>query len=357
MYPALTVLQALANDAQPVLWVGGEGGMEADLVKRASVPYTSIPAAGVHGVGLATLPRNIVKLMRGWLASRKILRSFNPDVVLFTGGYVAVPMALAAISRPSLLFVPDIEPGLAMKVLARFSDMIALTIDESRAFFNSRKNMVVTGYPTRAELGTWTRESGCEALKLDAKRKVLLVFGGSKGARSINRAVTAVLPDLLQEMQVVHITGTLDWDEVDAARNKLLPELEKNYHPYPYLHEEMGAALAAADMAVTRAGAFVFGELPQFGLPAILVPYPYAWRYQKVNAQYLVNQNAAVMLENEQLPALLLTNIQQLIRDEERLKTMKANIQKLSRPNAARNIAALLMELAAQTTDNSGGEA
>ncbi len=357
MYPALTVLQALAKDAQPVLWVGGEGGMEADLVKRAGIPFTSIPAAGVHGVGLAALPRNIVKLMRGWLASRKILRDFNPDVVLFTGGYVAVPLALAAISLPSLLYVPDIEPGLAMKVVARFSDMIALTIDESRAFFNSRKQMVVTGYPTRAELGNWTRQSGCKALKLDAKRKVLLVFGGSKGARSINRAITTVLPDLLKEMQVIHITGTLDWDEVSAVRNKLQPELAKDYHPYPYLHEEMGAALAAADIAVTRAGASVLGELPQFGLPAILVPYPYAWHYQKVNAQYLVKQNAAVMLENEQLPSLLLINIQQLIRNEERLKTMKANMQKLSRSNAARNIAALLMELAAQTTDNAGGEA
>ena len=121
VYPALSVLQALDKDPLDMLWVGSEGGMEEDLVKRAGIRYTAIPAAGVHGVGLKALPGNLVRLARGVLASRRILREFNPQVLFFTGGYVAVPMALAGTGVPSLLFVPDIEPGLALKTLARFA--------------------------------------------------------------------------------------------------------------------------------------------------------------------------------------------------------------------------------------------
>ena len=357
VYPALTVLQALGNAAQPVLWVGGEGGMESGLVTRAGIPYETIPAAGVHGVGLKQLPANLFKLFRGWIASRRILRRFNPDVLLFTGGYVAVPMALAALKKQTLLYVPDIEPGLALRVLARFSDVIALTAEESRTYFNRSKKMIVTGYPIRNQLGDFTKESGRQALSLEQDRKVLLVFGGSKGARSINRAVMAVLPDLLHEMQIVHITGTLDWKEAAAEAARIPPELAASYHPYPYLHEEMGAALAAADLVVSRAGASVLGEFPLFGLPAILVPYPFAWRYQKVNADYLVRHQAAVLLENEQLASRLLSTIHELIRDEERLSEMGKAMKLLSRPQAAADIAAALTYLAAGNRASSGGAA
>jgi UDP-N-acetylglucosamine--N-acetylmuramyl-(pentapeptide) pyrophosphoryl-undecaprenol N-acetylglucosamine transferase len=106
-------LRTLQRSNLQTLWVGGEGGMEEDLVKRAGIPYRSIPAAGVHGVGLRTLPGNVAKLMRGVIASRRILREYKPDVLFFTGGYVAAPMALAGGKIPTVLFVPYIENGLA----------------------------------------------------------------------------------------------------------------------------------------------------------------------------------------------------------------------------------------------------
>ena len=121
MYPALAVLQALENKINSSLWVGGKNGMEADLIKDQSIPYAEIPAAGVHGVGLRTLPGNLVKLLQGVFASSRILNQFKPDAILFTGGYVAAPMAIAAKRIPSLLFVPDIEPGMALKFLARYA--------------------------------------------------------------------------------------------------------------------------------------------------------------------------------------------------------------------------------------------
>jgi UDP-N-acetylglucosamine--N-acetylmuramyl-(pentapeptide) pyrophosphoryl-undecaprenol N-acetylglucosamine transferase len=319
--------------------------MEADLVQREQIPYTDIPAAGVHGVGLRSLPRNLSQLWRGVLASRRILKEFKPDVILFTGGYVAAPMAVAARSIPTLLYVPDIEPGLALKFLASRATCIALTAEESRTYFSSKARVKVTGYPTRPNLTHWDAATGRKELGLQDNRPTLLVFGGSKGARSINRAVAAILPELLSQVQIVHITGKLDWDEMQTCKTGLAADLSEHYHIYPYLHE-MGVALASADLAVSRAGASSLGEYPLFGLPAILAPYPYAWRYQKVNADHLVKNGAALLLDDEKLTTDLLATVQSLFADRTRLTAMSAAMRSLATPQAAQELADLVEELA-----------
>jgi UDP-N-acetylglucosamine--N-acetylmuramyl-(pentapeptide) pyrophosphoryl-undecaprenol N-acetylglucosamine transferase len=345
VYPALAVLQALSDKAD-ILWVGGEGGMEARLVERAGVPFKAIPAAGVHGVGLRSLPGNLGRLGRGVFAARRILQAYRPDVLFFTGGYVAVPMALAGWRIPSLLYVPDIEPGLALSTLARFASRICLTVEESARFFRRPTRLRVTGYPVRRELTGWTRQSGRQALGLSESDPVLLVTGGSKGARSINQAVLASLPALLELTQVVHITGELDWPEVEAQTRHLNEMQQSRYHVYPYLHEEMGAVLAAADLVLSRGGASALGEYPLFGLPAILVPYPHAWRYQKINAAYLTRQGAAVTLEDGQLKETLLPTVRAVLQTPERLDSMRASMRQLAHPEAAAEIAEELIALA-----------
>ena len=353
MYPALSVLQALGSKAQPVLWVGGKGGMEADLIQRAGIPFASIPAAGLHGIGLGALPRNLAQLAQGTLASRRILAKFKPDVLFFTGGFIAAPMAVADRGIPTLLYVPDIEPGSALKFLARNATKIALTAPESKAYFNDSARLVVTGYPTRAELAHWDKAEGRKKLGLRDDLPVLLVLGGSKGARSINRGLLPVLPQLLKLAQVVHLSGQLDWEEVQAVQAQLPTDLAKDYHAYPYLHEEMGAALASADLAISRAGASTMGEYPLFGLPAILVPYPHAWRYQKVNADYLVNHDCAVMVKDEELPLQLLGTVQGLLGNPMQLDSMHKAMRALYQPEAANRIASLLEELAQKKEGNS----
>ena len=179
---------------------------------------------------------------------------------------------------------------------------------------------------------------------------VLVVFGGSSGARSINRALFAALPELLGEMQVVHISGRLDWSEVEAAQTRLAQDLAQDfverYRAYPYLHEEMGAALASADLVASRAGASSLGELPLYGLPAVLVPYPYAWRYQMVNAQYLEKRGAAVIISDAELGSKLTGIVRDLMADHQRLAGMGAAMRSLAKPNAAQQIAGLLGSLA-----------
>ncbi|NPV76576.1 MAG: UDP-N-acetylglucosamine--N-acetylmuramyl-(pentapeptide) pyrophosphoryl-undecaprenol N-acetylglucosamine transferase [Anaerolineae bacterium] len=349
MYPALSVLQALGSDVTQVLWVGGQGGMEASLVQRAGVPFTAIPAAGVHGVDLRALPRNIGLLLRGMAASRRVLQDFRPDVLLFTGGYVAAAMALAARQYPTLVYVPDIEPGLALKFLVRFADVIAVTAEESRAFLPANKRVVVTGYPTRLDFGAWDPAAARARLGMQADLPVLLVFGGSKGARSINRAVSACLPKLLEEFQVFHVTGELDYPEIQKAAENLPADQRSRYRVFPYLHDEMGAAFAAATLVVSRAGAATLGEYPLFGLPAILVPYPHAWRYQKVNAAYLANRGAAVILPDERLNDELLPLIKSLLGNPEKLSSMRKSMHALAAPDAANRIAGRLCELAGKS--------
>lgn len=380
MYPALAVLQAVVQDdnithdasdgeslvhentlssasLKQLLWVGGIDGMEENLVKRAGISFEAIPAAGVHGVGLRALPGNLWKLGQGILASLRLLRQFHPDVLFFTGGYVAVPMALAGrlpvsgMSRPrSLLYVPDIEPGLALKTLARFADKIAVTSENSQVYFPRKRRVVVTGYPTRQDLRRWKLDEACNALGLSVDVPTMLVFGGSKGARSINRALLKALPQLLLDLQVIHISGQLDWPEVENARRQLLeslePELADRYRAYSYLHEEMGAALTAADFVLSRAGASALGEYPLFGLPAILVPYPHAWRYQQVNAEYLAQRGAAIVVQDGDLQERILPLVRELIDEPHQLEKMSAAMRSLANPNAAQNIADHMFELA-----------
>jgi UDP-N-acetylglucosamine--N-acetylmuramyl-(pentapeptide) pyrophosphoryl-undecaprenol N-acetylglucosamine transferase len=350
VYPALAVHSALkaAHPDFETLWVGGEGGMEADLVQRAGVDFRTIPAAGLHGVDLRQYPSNLAAIWRGIQAAASILNEFEPDVLFFTGGFVAVPMAFAGRKIPSLLFVPDIEPGMALKALAAFAKRITVTSEESRQYFSNRADVVVTGYPVRADLIAWDKRASRLHLDIRGDLPVVLVFGGSKGARSINQALLENLTGLLERVEVVHISGELDWPVVERARENLSIDQAQRYHAFAYLHEDMGAALSAADLVVSRAGASALGEFPQFGLPAILVPYPHAWRYQKINAENLAKNGAAIVLEDARLKSGLLMTIEKLLENPQKLVDMRSAMLARSSQDAAGKIAAQLSQLAGE---------
>ena len=190
-----------------------------------------------------------------------------------------------------------------------------------------------------------THDEALATFDLQPGRRTLFVFGGSRGARSINQALAANLDALLARYQVVHVSGELDWPATEERAAALTPEQRAYYRPYAYLHGEMGPAFRAADLVVARAGASMLGECPAFRLPAVLVPYPYAWRYQKVNADYLAAHGAAVRLDDHKLEAEFLETVSGLLNDEARLLAMGAATGALDRPDAAFNLAQLLREL------------
>jgi len=341
----------ILNLKSEILYIGSVGGMEEELVRRTGLDFVAVPAGGVHGLSPLVALRNGIKLMSGTWAAMRLER---PRAVFVTGGYVSVPVALACWLRrvPILLYLPDVEPGRAVKFIGRLATRIGVTSEASKQFLPEHK-LLIAGYPLRPELIKAANSPKAEALahfQLDPGRKTLLVFGGSRGARSLNRAIAAILEPVLTHWQLIHISGTLDADKAAARREALPDALRARYRLYPYLHSEALAwAFRAADLVVSRAGAAILGEFPLFGLPAILVPYPHAWRYQKVNADYLVEHNSALRLDDEKLKVELLPTLESLLGDEARLENMRTQMRALAKADAAAVLAHEMLRLARKT--------
>ncbi len=320
-------------DEPEVFFVGGVGGMELNMVIESGLPfsgYAEVRSGPVHGVGAGRAVGSLAQMSVGTMQALQLLRRWRPHAILMTGGWVNVPVALAAwlLRVPSMMYLPDIEPGLAIKTLRHIVSRVAVTVEDSQGFFRKGQT-VVTGYPLRQSVVSATRQQGKAFFQLKPDKRTLLVFGGSRGARTINTAVSAIAPDLLADgWQIIHVTGDLEAQAVIERKQAMgMPE---DYKIYSYLHHEMGMAMAAADLAVCRSGASTLGELPYFGLPAILVPYPYAWRYQKVNADYLVSRGAALLMRDEDmardlLPALRALTVADLGRMRENARGLGVN--------------------------------
>jgi UDP-N-acetylglucosamine:LPS N-acetylglucosamine transferase len=322
--------------------------MEQSVVPRTSIPLVKIAGGGLHGVGLRNFSANLLRLLRGFFQAWRILGRFRPNVVFLTGGYVSVPVAIAAWlrRRPSLVYLPDVEPGWAITASSRIARRVAVNVDASQRYLAAK--VVVTGYPLRTEFHQdqqHLRKITRERLGIAPEEQVLLVIGGSRGAQSINQALADVLEQVLAQAQVIHISGKLGAEACRARKEALPAGAGMRYHFFDYIHE-MAQVLAAADLVVARAGAATLGEFPFFGLPAILVPYPYAWRYQKVNADYLAERGAAIQLNDEDMGRQLWPTIEALLNDADRLSEMSSNARALARPDAAAHLADLVIELA-----------
>jgi UDP-N-acetylglucosamine--N-acetylmuramyl-(pentapeptide) pyrophosphoryl-undecaprenol N-acetylglucosamine transferase len=352
VYPALAVAEAALAEFEPstLFFMGSVNGFERPLVEQSSIhfaAYDEVQAGPLHGVSPLRVLSSLGRFAVGTVQAARLLGRHRPGVVLLTGGWVGFPVALAAWLRrvPVLILLPDIEPALSIKVLRRLAAKVALSVPESAQYFAPGQT-VVTGYPVRSTL-SGSREAGHRHFGLDAERLVLLVFGGSRGARTINTALVGILPRLLDDgRQVLHISGELDYERVQQTAALYLDH--PDYHLHAYLHDDMGLALAAADLAVSRAGASVLGEFPLFGLASVLVPYPYAWRYQKVNADYLAERGAAITMPDEHMAQDLYPAIDRLFTNPAQLATMRANAAALAQPASAQRVAALLAELAGE---------
>jgi UDP-N-acetylglucosamine--N-acetylmuramyl-(pentapeptide) pyrophosphoryl-undecaprenol N-acetylglucosamine transferase len=341
-------------------YVGEAGGIEESLAGRAGIPFSPIVSGQIRGRAPWTMARNLARMVRGARQCAAVMAEFRPDVAFITGGYVTAPVAWAAWRRrvPLLIYLPDIEPGLAIRLTSRLATKVAVSFPEAARWFGGKA--VVTGYPVRRELFEADKAASRAALGLAADLPVLLVMGGSRGAASINRALVAALPELLPRCQIVHVTGQLDWPEIancglrtacpavpgiaeDLVASHQLSAI--SYRPYAYLHAEMIHAFAAADLVVARAGAATLAEFPAVGLPGILVPYPYAGQHQDANAAYLAGRGAAIVLADRDLGGFLASTVVHLLDNPPRLAEMAAAARALARPDATTNIAAVLAQL------------
>lgn len=346
IYPGLAVAEALrqADSGVELLYIGARGRMDGRIVPEAGVPFESVSAAPLRTGSPLSALRNIATLLLGTAQAWRSLGRFRPDVVFVTGGYASVPVGLAARlrRRPLLVYLPDISAGWAVRLLSRLATRIATTaVSDLPA-----KKTEAVGYPVRAAFWSADRATARRGFGLPENEAVLLVTGASQGAHSLNVAVAQQLDALLDACHVVHLTGRDDEREM-LARRVALPEATRDrYHVFGYF-DEMADAMAAADLAVMRAGASTLGELPAAGLPAVLVPGVYEGGHTQLpNARYLEEQGAAVVLEDDQLVRLT-DVVRDLFAADARRNWMADAIRRLARPHAAQRLASMLQEMAA----------
>lgn len=330
-----------------VLYIGRTTGVEGRIAADLQIPFTGIQVGGLRSLGPLTQARNLIQMAQAAGAAGDTIAHFKPNVVLATGGYVSAPVLWAAWRNkiPIVIELPDLEPGWAIRATWRLSKQVAVSFNEVLRFF-PRGRATVTGYPVRAEFFQATRETGRAHFQLDTDFPVITVFGGSQGAQALNEAVRMNLRPLLQETQIIHISGTRDKSSLDMERASLESELAGRYHVFDYLHEDMPLALAAADVIVARAGAATLGEFPAVGVPSVLVPGLFAQGHQEKNADFLAERGAALKLDQERLAGEFVPTLKGLLRDSVGLKQMRDAAAKLSRPDAAMRIANLLLEVA-----------
>lgn len=353
VYPALAVLEVLLSDPswatrrEDVAWVGSANSIEERILTREGLAFYAVETGAIRGMSPLTILRSLGRMGRGYRQARALIRTFRPDAVLATGGYVSVPLVLAAYAEhcPAMIYLPDMEPGLAVKLLARLVRQVAVSFESVAAHLPEGK-VFVSGYPVRRALYRTERAAARERLNLDAGQPVILILGGSRGAHSINEAVRASLDDLLSLAQVVHVCGDHDFERLNALREDLPSEGRGRYRLFAYMYEGMTDAMVAADLVVARAGAATLGEFPAAGLPAVLVPYPYSGQHQLPNATYLAERGAAVIVADQELVDKLLPVVRGLLSDAGRLKAMQDAARALAVPDAAERIARELLILA-----------
>ncbi|MHB1487673.1 MAG: UDP-N-acetylglucosamine--N-acetylmuramyl-(pentapeptide) pyrophosphoryl-undecaprenol N-acetylglucosamine transferase [Acidimicrobiales bacterium] len=339
VYPGLALLEQWPEPGPEACWFGRAGGMEEALLGEAGVAFIGLRAGPIRGKGPIQVLANTARLAVGVLQAWRHMRRLAPDVVLTTGGFVSVPVAIGAkLARvPLVVFLPDVRPGLAVRAQVRIADRLAYAFEPPEG----PGPHVVTGYPVRSRFGHLRAASARADLGLEDALPVVLVYGGSLGARAINNAVVAELAGLLARAQVIHVSGAADYDRLVQVRAHLEPVHQGRYHLHPYLGASLADAMAAADLCVARAGASTLAELPAVGLPAILVPGPFS--DQAANAAYLADSGAALCLSQERLDqGGLSAVITELLDDPGTLEAMARASKALARPQAAQALRAEL---------------
>ena len=347
IYPALTLIDTIKNKLPDTefLYVGTKKGLESDIVPKTGINFSAMQLEG--GLERHFTLENFKRAADAILSIRragKIIDDFKPDVVVGTGGYVCGPILLAASLKkiPTLIQEQNAVAGITNKILSKFVTKIAVGSKLALKNFPADKT-IYTGNPIRSEVLTAKREDGLSEFNFTANKPVILISGGSRGARSINTAMVDVLKRAENfNAQFLHVTGKGEYESV----KKNLGDVPANVKVVPYLYN-MPQAMATADLAIFRAGATGLAELTARGVPAILIPYPYAAEnHQEFNAMELVKVGAARMILNKDLTAEILSaNIDELLKNPDELQKMSAASLSIGKPQAADEISNLILGL------------
>jgi UDP-N-acetylglucosamine--N-acetylmuramyl-(pentapeptide) pyrophosphoryl-undecaprenol N-acetylglucosamine transferase len=351
--PGLAVAAVLRAQSRPFVWIGSRTGIEARRAPESGIPYFPIPTGKLRRAWTwQNVPDLTVNFPAGIGRAVTLLRRFQPCVVLATGGYVALPVVLAAgLTRvPVVVHEQTSVPGVANRLAARMARRVAITFQESARWFPSAK-VVVTGNPLRPELRGGARSDAVARFGLDPTLPTVYVTGGALGAHRINRTVGAALPRLLEHAQVIHQCGdnadTGDRAWLEARRAELPAPLARRYTVVPFISAELASIYATAALLVTRAGAGTVNECCQLGLPALYIPLPGTrGDEQTMNARLVKAAGGGDLLPQASLtPENLTERVMSMLADPRRLKEMGERARTLAIPDAAERLVGVLTDV------------
>ncbi len=351
--PAIAIAEIIKeniSDSQ-IFFVGTEKGMENRLVGQKGYP---IYHAKAMGIDRSLTPKNLYAM---WLAfyspikTRKLIKKLSPDIVIGTGGYVCWPVikAAAACGVPTLIHESNALPGLTVRMLEECVSGVLLNFADSAKRLKHPEKAVVTGNPMRVGFSTVDRESARRELGLSNDDKLILSFGGSLGAVALNNACVEMMADYVQKTENIyhiHATGENNYDACKEKLDALVSAPTDRIRLERYIHN-MPTLMSAADVVISRAGAMTVSELSLVGRASILVPYPHATDgHQLKNAQVLADGEAAILVEEKNLAASVLTNhVKNVIEDNELRNKMERNVKNYAFPDANRRVYEEIMKL------------
>jgi UDP-N-acetylglucosamine--N-acetylmuramyl-(pentapeptide) pyrophosphoryl-undecaprenol N-acetylglucosamine transferase len=349
IYPALAVASSLRRraSAPEIDWIGGRRGLEDKLVREAGFPLRRLALRSLRSVDRDVhLVLDPLRLALSVPQATAMLARRRPAAIFTTGGYLAIPVLLAArpLGIPVLLWEGNVIPGRSVRATARLASAVAVSFAATCEALHAGR-CYETGTPIR-DLGSVDRATARETLGIPPDGRVILVFGGSQAAARLNSAVLEVLPALVERWFVIHLTGDAGYAEALASRQRLPDGVRSRYRAEPFLREGMVTALAAADLVVGRAGSSTLAEVTAFGLPMVVVPYRFAGGHQHANAEALVAAGAARIVEDEAFDGPALLAAAAILDEPATYATMSAAARGLGRPAAADAVADLLVALA-----------
>lgn len=348
--PGLAVASVLRERGLACAWIGSRGGVEARLVPGRGIPYFAIPTGKLRRYwAWQNVTDLALRVPLAVLRSLLLVRRLRPRVIFATGGFVALPVAVAgALSGvPVVVHEQAAVPGLANRLAARLARRVAVAFPGSERHFPPGK-VVLTGNPLRPELRSGSRAEAIARFGLDPALPLVYVTGGAQGAQRINRAVGELLPALLETAQVIHQCGdnpaTDDRQWLEARSRALPPRLRPRYTLLPYVGAELASIYAAASLVVGRAGAGTVNECCQLGLAALYVPLPGTRGDEQTANARLVERagGCAVLPQAEATPERLLQRVRDLLADPAGLEEMGDRARAAAVPDAAERLARLL---------------
>ena len=351
--PALALAETLQARGHEVFYAGTPQGVEARLVKEAGLPFKAFEASGFDRAHPLTLPKALRVIQKSTKEAKRWFQEIEPDVVVAFGGYVCIPVSRAAeaLKIPLVVHEQNSVMGMANKYLSKGAAAVALTYEVAGEAVADKSKIVVTGNPVRSSIFTSTREEGREAIGIPQEALMLLVFGGSLGARHLNSAIAAMKDRLLaiDDLYIMHITGPKELETVEAALD-LSDEERMRYIVLGY-QDHMGETMAATDMVVSRAGATSLAEISARRIPAILVPFPFATAdHQTTNAREYVGRGAARMIADEDVDSeTFATMVLELIEDSTLRQRMTQAAATFETEDAAAKLADVVLAAAGVT--------